>query len=141
MQPIIGKDFPTKVIPLLDAAKSIIQILVFDWRWYPNDPASPAQLFNQALVRAVKRGVIVQAVVNSEQLADVLNKIGIGAKKIKSKALMHAKQIVIDNKIVVVGSHNYSQNAMSTNYEVSVILDDLPDAKEFTQFFNTLWQL
>jgi phosphatidylserine/phosphatidylglycerophosphate/cardiolipin synthase-like enzyme len=141
MQAIIGNEFSQKVILLLDAAKSTIQIIVFDWRWYPNSIASPAQLFNQALVRAVKRGVIVQAVVNSDDIAAVLNKLGIAAKKAKTKNLLHAKQIVIDGKTLIIGSHNYSQAAMTTNYEASVIIEEMENPKPFLDLFNSLWQL
>jgi hypothetical protein len=48
IEAISGKQFPEKVIPLLDNSVKSIDIVVFDWRWYPNDPAASAQLFNQA---------------------------------------------------------------------------------------------
>ncbi len=56
METIIGKEFPQKVIPLIEQAKTSIDIVVFDWRWYPQDPGASVQLFNQAIVRAVRRG-------------------------------------------------------------------------------------
>lgn len=141
MQTIIGKEFPEKVIPLFDSAKSSIHIIVFDWRWYPDDPANPAQLFNASLVRAISRGVIVSALVNSKSLADTLRKVGVDVKVVNTKNLMHAKIIIIDEKDVVIGSHNYTQSAFTTNFEFSVLLDDGIDTLPFLNFFNMLCQL
>lgn len=141
MDVVIGVDFPKKVIPLFDIAKSEIKIIVFDWRWYPNDPSSPVQLFNQAIVRAVKRGVVVTALVNSNAIEQQLKNVGVAVKVCNTKKLMHAKMIIIDDKIVVVGSHNYTQNAFSMNHELSVILDGEFDVFPFANFFTSLCRL
>ena len=69
MDTIIGKEFPDKVIPLIDNAKYTIDIVVFDWRWYPQDPGASVQLFNQSIVRSVRRGVKVRAIANRNQIS------------------------------------------------------------------------
>lgn len=140
MQIIIGKDFSKKVIPLIEQAKNSINIVVFDWRWYFNDPGCPAQLFNQSLLRASRRGVKVQAVVNGGEIIKTLNDLGIASKGIAMKSLVHAKLMIIDNLIVVLGSHNYTQNAFTVNQEISVILDVSQNPDEFYQFFKSLWE-
>ena len=139
MQAIIGKEFPAKVIPLIDNAKKSIKIVVFDWRWYPNDPANPVQLFNQSVARAVKRGVSVLAIANSNEIIAILNQIGVKAKKLFTKNLVHAKIIIIDDQIVVLGSHNYTQSAFTMNYEISVVFDDINSSKDFIDFFASLY--
>jgi len=139
MEAIIGKQFPKVVIPLIENAKSSIKVVVFDWRWYPNDPANPVQLFNQAIVRAVRRGVRVEAVANSEEIINTLKSVGCQAKKLLSKNLVHAKLMVIDEKIVIIGSHNYTQSAFSMNHEISAMFVDCETAKQFLQFFDSLW--
>lgn len=139
MEAIIGKQFPKVVIPLIENAKSSIKVVVFDWRWYPNDPANPVQLFNQAIVRAVRRGVRVEAVANSEEIINTLKSVGCQAKKLLSKNLVHAKLMVIDEKIVIIGSHNYTQSAFSMNHEISAMFGDCETAKQFLQFFDSLW--
>ena len=141
MQAIIGKQFPKIIIPKIDEAKQSIKIIVFDWRWYANDPGNPVQLFNQALVRAVRRGVRVQAVVNYPTLVETLKKIGVEAKKISSTNLVHAKLIIIDDTACIVGSHNFSVPAFTTNFEVSLFCDIIEIAEELSKFFDSLWQL
>ena len=139
METIIGRQFPEKVIPLINEAKKSIDIIVFDWRWYPNDPGNSVQLFNQSIVRAVRSGVCVRAIANSKEIVETLQKVGAQAKKLLTKNLVHAKIMIIDNKIVVIGSHNYTQMAFQMNYEISVILRDVENMSNFADFFSDLW--
>jgi len=138
---IIGRDFPKKVIPLIDSALSSIRIIVFDWRWYPNDPGNPVQLFNQAIVRAVRRGVKVDAIANSDDIISVLKSVGVNAKKLSAKNLVHAKLLIIDDISIVIGSHNYSQSAFTMNFEVSIYISYFNGVDYLIKFFNSLWQL
>ena len=135
---IIGSQFPKIVIPKIDNAKSQIKIVVFDWRWYPNDTGNPCQLFNQSIVRAVGRGVRVSVVTNNNDILETLREVGCEAKKLITKNLVHAKLMIIDDITVIIGSHNYTQSAFTMNYEISVMYDDAESAKNFTSFFNNL---
>lgn len=136
---IFGKQFSQKVIPLIDSAKKSIDIVVFDWRWYPQDPGSAVQLFNQAIVRAVRRGVKTRAIVNNDEILSTLNALGVLAKRLTARNLVHAKMIIFDNEKAVVGSHNYTASAFQMNFEVSVILDHSENIAELASFFNNLY--
>ena len=140
MESIIGKQFPEKVIPLIDQTKRSIEILVFDWRWYPQDPGAAVQLFNQAIARAATRGVAVRAIVNNQDLMNHLSLVGVRAKRLSLKNLLHAKLMIFDGENVVLGSHNFTQHAFTTNFEVSAYLPACPAAPEFLRFFETLWR-
>jgi phosphatidylserine/phosphatidylglycerophosphate/cardiolipin synthase-like enzyme len=141
MESIIGKEFPQKVIPLIEYAKHSIKIVVFDWRWYPNDPANPVQLFNQAIIRAKRRGLKIQVIGNCDEIIKILKEQGIEAKKAMTKNLVHAKMMIFDDKDLVIGSHNFSQNAFTMNYEISTYIPDCPDVENYLRFFDSLWQL
>jgi phosphatidylserine/phosphatidylglycerophosphate/cardiolipin synthase-like enzyme len=136
---IIGKQFADKVIPLINGAKNSIKTVVYDWRWYPNDPGNAVQLFNQAIVRAVKRGVQTQAIVNNDSILAKLKSIGVQAKILQITGIVHAKLMIIDDKTVIIGSHNYTHNAFVVNQEISVALFDCENIADFNNFFNTLW--
>lgn len=136
---IIAGKFVEQVMPLIDDAKQMIDICVFDWRWYPQDIASKCQLFNQSIVRALRRGVVVRAIVNSQSVADTLKKLGAQTKKFTSGHLLHTKLMIIDQQTVITGSHNYTQSAFSDNYELSVILSEVVGIGDFSQFFHSLW--
>jgi phosphatidylserine/phosphatidylglycerophosphate/cardiolipin synthase-like enzyme len=141
MKTLIGKDFPKQVIPLINSAKSSISIIVFDWRMYPNDPAHPVQLFNQALIRAARRGVKVRAIANNLDIISILNANGIEAKKPPVSNLIHIKIMILDDKDVVLGSHNYTQSAFTANFEISTYIPDYPDVDNLKTFFNNMFNL
>jgi len=141
MQTIIGKNYPKMVIPLIDKAVNSIKIVVFDWRWYSEDPGNPCQLFNASIVRARKRGVKIQVCVNSDAIAKPLTENDIDVRIPISKNLIHTKFIIIDDKILVMGSHNFSQAAFTTNYETSIINNDPLQIQEFVLFFWSIWSL
>lgn len=137
---IIAGDFLKSISPHIARARKTIDIIVFDWRWYPDQPASDCQKFNKLIVDAVKRGVRVRCVVNSDDVARQLRNIGADVKKHLSTHLLHAKLMLIDNATVITGSHNYTQSAMTTNYELSVILEEIDNIEQFYIFFNNIWQ-
>jgi len=139
METIIGKEFPKKVIPLIEQAKTSIDIVVFDWRWYPQDPGASVQLFNQAIIRAVRRGVKVRAIANNDEIVRILNQNGCEAKKLLTAKLVHPKIMIIDNELVVTGSHNYTQSAFQMNYEMSMILRGREEIERIIEFFNNLY--
>ena len=139
METIIGKEFTRKVIPLIEKAERSIDIIVFDWRWYPQDPGAQVQLFNQAIVRAARRGVKVRAIANNDEIIRVLNQNGVEAKKILTRKLVHCKIMIIDGSTVITGSHNYTQSAFQMNLELSVILTDLEGINRLNTFFINLF--
>jgi len=139
MESIIGSEYAKKVIPQINAARCSIDIIVYDWRWYKNEPGNPVQVFNQAIVSAVRRGVRVRVIGNSEEVLQILRGVGCQTKKIYSKRLVHAKMILIDEKNIVLGSHNFSQSAFTLNQEISVIIHAFDDAGRVLNYFNSLF--
>lgn len=139
--PIISKDFPSVVIPLIDSAKHSLDIVVFDWRFYKNDPANPVTQFNLAIAGAVRRGVNVRCLVQSDSVAESLKKIGCWAKKLQSKRILHTKLLIIDKKCIIIGSHNYTQRAFTSNYEASICVHLESENNSLVEYFNNLFGL
>lgn len=141
MIPIIGSEYPKKVIPLIDAAVQNIDIVVYDWRWYPDQIAHPVQQLNAAIVRASQRGVLVRAIVNADLNLETLKSAGIKARRLKDKRTLHTKMILIDSKTLVIGSHNFTRNAFGANIETSVAVDVPEGVTRFAEFFNNLYDV
>lgn len=139
IQAVIGKNFAPTIIPLIANARHSISILVFDWRWYPNEPASPIQLFNQAIIQAKRKGVKIRALVNMYSIVGELRALGIDCRKVVGKDLLHAKLIIIDDSIAVVGSHNFTQSAFGKNFECSVITTDEATVSAFNDYFEVIF--
>lgn len=139
-QILIGKDYPKNVIPLIQNAKKCIEILMFDWRWYKNDFSNPMQQLNHAIVSASRRGVSVACLTNYNEVIEVLKAQGINASVWPKTTLLHSKLLVIDRFIVVIGSHNFTSNAFTSNLETSTILYDETLACQYSDFFRELCQ-
>ena len=140
-QIIIGREFPQVLIPLIEEAQHSIEILVFDWRWYANEPNSNVQKFNNAILQASKRGVKVRALVNNNIMPTILQLEKLSVKRVGTKSMMHAKFIILDQKIMVSGSHNFSKNAFEFNHEVSLLVDDQDVIARARNYFEILCRL
>lgn len=136
---IIGKEFSQKVIPLIRQARDSIDIIVYDWRWYPDQIGSDIQKFNNAIVAARKKGIKVQAIINSQQIIAILKENKIKAKKLSSYQKLHIKLMIIDNETAIFGSHNYTMSAFTTNLEVSIATPNKNVVNRFKSLFNNLW--
>ena len=138
---IIGKEFPEKVIPLIEQAKSSIFIIVYDWRWYPDQIGSAIQKFNNAIITLSRKGREIRVITNMPYIDGILKQLNIKVHKINSSKIMHTKLMIIDNKIAILGSHNYSMAAFTINYEVSVAIQDEKVVARLKSYFENLWGL
>jgi phosphatidylserine/phosphatidylglycerophosphate/cardiolipin synthase-like enzyme len=137
----LSSEFTKGLCDLIESAERSVYIFMFDWKWYKNDFSCDVSLINQALVRAVRRGVKVQTLLNYDEIVPILNSLGMTAKKANVKKLLHVKSIVIDERLVVIGSHNLSKEAMTANVEMSVVLDDAELAGRIIDYFKNIWSL
>ncbi len=136
---IIANQYPHIVTPLIEGALHKIDIIVFDWRWYPTVKGSTISRFNNAILAAAHRGVAVRCLVNSDEVVKRLIDNGCDAKKVHSKKLLHTKMLLIDEQKLVIGSHNYTQSAFALNHEASVLLEMPSIDNDFVRYFNALW--
>lgn len=139
MIPLIGSDYPREMIKFINAARKNIDIIVYDWRWYEDQIAHPVQQFNMAVVRAVQRGVIVRAVINASTILETLKSCGIRAKRLGDKRTLHTKLVMIDGKLLIIGSHNFTRNAFVSNIESSIALELPEGITRFAEFFDNLY--
>jgi phosphatidylserine/phosphatidylglycerophosphate/cardiolipin synthase-like enzyme len=102
-----------------------------------DDPASPSTQLAQALADAVARGVKVQVCldlgtdrttgeVEDKHAAPLawLNAHGIKALVDEVDRTTHMKAVVIDDQRVVIGSQNWTRDALTRNREAALVLDD-----------------
>lgn len=138
-QLIVNGRYREQVVRLINGAKSSIDILMFEWKWYKKDVCCDATLINQAILRAKKRGVRIRGIVNHAKQMQELLEVGLTVRTNEAGTVLHSKCLIFDDKIVVMGSHNLTQNAMRSNIETSVIIHSENFAKEFGKYFESLW--
>ena len=138
-QILLSREFPKVVIPLIKNAKKSIDIIVFDWGWYPDEIGEPIQIFNNSIYNANKHGVKVRVLVQKRLIKIILEKLNIDVKVLHSSKLLHIKLMIIDGEIAILGSHNYTKNAFNVNHEVSIMIKDEKSILELEEYFNNLF--
>ena len=107
------------------------------------DGSKPTSL-RYALINARKRGVTVRVVLednvdNNYEEYNALKKGGVDVKYDGNGSNLHAKTIVIDGHIVLVGSTNLSQSSLAHNHETDIVFNDTQTGAAFVRYFNDIW--
>lgn len=137
--PILDSDYYTQVKSLIDSAKTSVEIMMFLVSDTTNNFGEPGGLLS-AISDAYSRGVSVRVLLHS--MGDITNDRAIQFFKNREMPIRvankyaHTKLLVIDNKIVVLGSHNWTASAFASNYEASIIIRDEITASDYTNYFN-----
>ena len=136
---LVGREYPDEVIKSIQDAKASIKIFMYDWRWYSHQPGARIHKLNQEIIKAVKRKVEVRVVLNNNSILRILKTHGIKAIVTNASRTMHAKIVIIDEKILFIGSHNFSINGFEINHEFSLKLDDKKIIDRCNTYFKNLW--
>jgi len=97
------------------------------------------------ILREFRDGVKVRIISDNDKAHDKgsdiyrLAQAGIPIKTDLTEAHMHHKFAVIDGKVVMNGSFNWTMSAQSRNFENVVISNDSEMAHDFQKHFNHLW--
>lgn len=127
-----------KIINVINLSKSNIDIAIFDFT--SNEVA-------QALKNAKERGVNIRLIMDSRQAKGPHsqyeyfknNGFEVRLKKGKGQGIMHNKVCIFDNRLVMTGSYNISENAERFNYENVVFISDKNVIQKYQEMFEKLW--
>ncbi len=142
---LFDRNYFGQVDRLIKNANESIEIAMFELKFYPNYPNSLENKLVNDLIDASKRGVEVHVIADEyskgeNSTINMLKSEGIDAKLDPKKVTTHVKLLIIDGKIVVIGSTNWSYYALEKNHEVSVIIYSKEVAKRFEEYFWKLWR-
>lgn len=97
------------------------------------------------LIRAHNRGVNIKIIIDDNWVNRTgsdfwkLKMAGIEIRHDGKSSLMHHKVMIIDGKIVVTGSYNWSKSAEDRNDENIVVIKNKKVAKIYLREFNRIW--
>ena len=102
----------------------------------------------KAVLDAKKNGVNVRIITDDEcvkQLGSDIYKLVINGVPVKTddnaQYHMHHKFVIIDSKVLLTGSFNWTVQAVKNNNENVLMLYNIDIANEYTNEFNRLWKL
>lgn len=102
---------------------------------YLEDPALIEQL---ATLSA--SGIDVRILVSDNQKREGVDSVQSHMKTLKEPYL-HAKELLIDHRLLIHGSMNLSSNALDNNREIGIMIDDPEVIKEFERQFGKDWEM
>lgn len=127
-----------RIIELIDSAGESIDVAMY---------AFTNSQIAWALVKAFERGVRVRVLLDGQQANDkyskgaFLTKRGIFVVYDRMPGLMHNKFCIIDKRIVITGSYNWTATAEEKNEENLLVIHDLAIAKAYEERFEYLLRL
>ena len=131
-----GEDCVNHIIDLINEAYTQLDICVFT---ISDDRIS------RALVEAMKNGVEIRIISDNFKIDDTgsdiedWSRVGIPVKLDETDNHMHHKFMIIDEKIVVTGSYNWTRSAALYNQENIISTDDEEVVSKFSNEFEKLW--
>ena len=126
------------IVPIVQSANQSIRFLAFSFTDFP---------LADAMSQRFKAGVDVAGVfekVGSETEAAELRTLmcrSVPVKQDGNPGFLHHKVIVVDERIVITGSLNFSTNAEENNDENVIIIDNPEIARLYLQEFDRVWNL
>jgi len=147
--PLMDGEFFPALLRAVDGAQNEIFIAVYSFKTGVHPHSYPDQLVDH-LARAVKRGVRVKVILETagERHADLsrqnmktkelLEKRGVNVYLDSPQKTMHAKGVVVDQKLVFIGSHNFTESVLKYNSELSILIDKPDLAKKMRRYMLTI---
>jgi phosphatidylserine/phosphatidylglycerophosphate/cardiolipin synthase-like enzyme len=140
-----------KVHSIISGARHTVFVIMYSMDYYPDYPYGHQSRLLSDLIAAKKRGVDVRVLLEisdwNENLtdqnrttADYLKKNGVEVRFDTLDTTTHSKLLVVDSRIVVVGSVNWTYSAIDENNEASVVVYSNAIAIRFGKYFQELWQ-
>jgi phosphatidylserine/phosphatidylglycerophosphate/cardiolipin synthase-like enzyme len=146
VEPLFDRDYFSALVQWVERANVSIHVVMYAAKYDPSEPGDPVNQLLNKLAYARSRGVDVRVVVDDEtaksypQTIDFLKNSGIAVKLDESSGrTTHAKLVIIDGKAVLVGSHNWTESALSYNHEASVLIISQDIAEKFEEYFESIW--
>ncbi|MGB9757395.1 MAG: phospholipase D-like domain-containing protein [Candidatus Bipolaricaulaceae bacterium] len=131
---------------LLSSAKEEILLALSDLRSYADGTTDPLL---SALCRAAEQGVAVYVLVEKrdrpfypeqEEALARLRAAGVKIREDPQEITLHAKFIVVDAHITIVGSTHWTKTALTSSVQMDLVLEDSELTSLFRRFFFLLWE-
>jgi phosphatidylserine/phosphatidylglycerophosphate/cardiolipin synthase-like enzyme len=132
---------------MIQEARHSIQVMMFEMGYYDKHPDTPSNLLVRELIHAKKRGVKVEVILEVKEGEDRTAKRNRHTGKILSEGgveviydslskTTHAKLMVVDGQLTLLGSTNWTYYALTNNNEASVLLRSREVARALQDYFS-----
>ena len=144
VQPLLTPDnYAANALKLIQSAEKSV--------WFQNqyinfrgtsDDFTEFRLLIGALKDKIDKGLDVRIICRDlmkQESLDVLVAMGFPTEAFRFQPACHNKTIIVDGKVVMFGSHNWSNEGVKTNRDASLIFDDAEIAEYLAQVYEYDW--
>ncbi|MCM8818640.1 MAG: phospholipase D-like domain-containing protein [Candidatus Omnitrophica bacterium] len=147
--PLIDKDYASTLINFIKNSKNSIYVIMFQTDYYPEYPESISNQILKELINANKKRVNVEIILEEDpknetvseknlKTARFLVENGVKVYLDSKSRTTHIKLVLIDDKYVFIGSHNWNYYALEKNREISILIESEELVKVFIDYFKKL---
>jgi len=147
VQLVMDTQYFQVAMKMIQEAKHSIQVMMFEMGYYDRNPNTPSNLLIKELINAKKRGVKVEVMLEVREGEDRTAKRNRHTGKILSEGKVvviydspskttHTKLMVVDGKLTLLGSTNWTYYALTSNNEASVLIRSQEVARALQDYFN-----
>jgi len=146
---ILDREYFQITRELLRNAKKSIHMMMFEASFYDKHPKSPSNILIGELISARKRGAKVEVILEISDRGDraternrltgkMLSEEGVEVTYDPLFVTTHAKLIIIDGRISLLGSTNWTYHALTSNHEVGVLIESNEVARTLKYYFDRI---
>lgn len=148
---VTDREYFQVVHQALKEASLSIQVMMYKIGYYEKYPDSPSNILIKDLTEAKQRGVEVKVILDvsdwnqkvtrdNKNTGRILSKYGIEVAYDPLSVNTHAKLVIIDGIITILGSTNWTYYSLAHNNEVSVLIKSKEVAQKLSDYFQRIWK-
>lgn len=148
---IKNEEYKAAAQGILAQARNRVDLCTYKFELSARPDARPLNSLIDILYTLANNKVLVRVLLNTTGRRSGLTRINEAAAKIlKSKGLevralpdgrcQHAKILLVDGCLGIIGSHNWSPKSMTDNFEVSVVFYGAQYLWDIKKYFEKVWE-
>ena len=144
VQVLEGRQYFEVLHKALQEAKDYIYVQMYIIITRPDVPDDPVSILLDDLIQANCKGIEVKVVIEDGKFERSYNaftrlkQAGVDVRLDSPLAVLHSKAVIIDGKISIIGSTNWSKAAIYHNQETSVLIESEEVAEKLRKDFSEI---
>ena len=149
---LIDFKYMQRVPALIESAEACVRVAMFQLQVHGKKAKGTSRELALKLVAKAMEGKDVRVLLNvapgkakvaayNRGAATWLQARKVQVRCIAPTRICHAKLVIVDAKLAVIGSHNWGVGSMTGNFEVSVVIRDAAAVGRLVEYFDTLWPI
>ena len=149
---LIDKRYLQRIPGLIESAEEIVRVAMFQMMVRGKSARGSSRALAEKLWAKAREGkevrVLLNVVPGRSRVAQInfgtaewLKGHGVQVRMLNPMRVCHAKIVIVDDKVSVIGSHNWGPSALMRNFEVSVVVKDVEEVGKLIWHFDGLWSV